>query len=89
MLLHECAKDCRNGIASHDPRRQQIPSVDFDTSCISPPCGHKSPCVRLVLADRRLWKNARLTIHQLLMKAVLMDFEHKQNFGRLLVQVGD
>ncbi|KAI6219878.1 E3 ubiquitin-protein ligase [Aphelenchoides besseyi] len=85
VLLHECASFCRAMLDSNSSRPIQIPTVDFDTDSIVPPCNHQSPCVRLVLADRKLWKAARCAYHQLLMATILMHFEHKRNFGRLLV----
>jgi hypothetical protein len=66
-----------------------VPTIDYDTNSILPACGHCSPCVRMVLADRSLWKSARLTYHQFLMATVLMHLEQKRNFGRLIIEVSE
>ncbi|CAD5207002.1 unnamed protein product [Bursaphelenchus okinawaensis] len=84
VLLHECSKDCRN--SADFCREKLIPTIDFDTNLISPSCSHKSPCVRFMLMDRKLWKQARISIHQIFMTSLLMDFKHKKNFGRLFIQ---
>jgi E3 ubiquitin-protein ligase UBR2 len=84
LLLHDCSKFCR--LEADDDVEVLIPTVDYDTNCISPSCGHQSPLVRLVLADRFLWKSARLTYHKLLMATILMHLEQKRNFGRLLIE---
>ncbi|KAI6207263.1 E3 ubiquitin-protein ligase [Aphelenchoides fujianensis] len=90
VLLHECAAFCRLVFGQDAELPILIPTVDFDTDSITPPCGrHQSPAARLVLFDRRLWKAARCGYHQLLMSTVLMHFEHKRNFARLLVDQYD
>jgi hypothetical protein len=85
VLLHDCSIFCR--LNADDDEEVLIPTVDYDTGCISPTCGHKSPCTCLVLADRSLWKAARLSCHQLMMSTILMHLEQKRNFGRLLIEV--
>uniref|UniRef100_A0A914H4U2 E3 ubiquitin-protein ligase n=1 Tax=Globodera rostochiensis TaxID=31243 RepID=A0A914H4U2_GLORO len=49
-------------------------------------CALPSHIVYLMVFDRRLWKSARIAFHQLLMSTVLMDLDHKNAFGRLLVR---
>uniref|UniRef100_A0AC35FZC7 E3 ubiquitin-protein ligase n=1 Tax=Panagrolaimus sp. PS1159 TaxID=55785 RepID=A0AC35FZC7_9BILA len=49
-------------------------------------CGHYTTCTQLVLFDRRLWKAARINFHQLLMATVLMDLEHKKDFGVFMIK---
>jgi monomeric isocitrate dehydrogenase len=39
--------------------------------------------------DKKLWKAARFSFHQLLMSSVLMDLTHKITFGKLMVQFYD
>lgn len=88
VLLHECVSFCRLNSAKDEDSISSIsvPTVDYDTNSITPQCGHTSPCIKMVLADRSLWKSARLSYHQLLMATVLMHVEQKKNFGRLMIE---
>ncbi|KAI6183003.1 E3 ubiquitin-protein ligase [Aphelenchoides bicaudatus] len=87
ILLHECSEFCRlNPQDEDDSTTIAIPTVDYDTNSITPACGHNSPCLQMVLADRSLWKSARLTYHQFLMSTVLMHLEQKRSFGRLMIE---
>uniref|UniRef100_A0A914Y631 E3 ubiquitin-protein ligase n=1 Tax=Panagrolaimus superbus TaxID=310955 RepID=A0A914Y631_9BILA len=50
------------------------------------PCNHFTTIAQLVLFDRRLWKAARINFHQLLMATVLMDLDHKRDFGVFMIK---
>jgi len=50
------------------------------------PCGHLTTSAQLSLFDRRLWKAARSSFHQLLMCTILMDLEHKTKFGAFIIR---
>ncbi|KAE9553855.1 hypothetical protein FO519_002943 [Halicephalobus sp. NKZ332] len=50
------------------------------------PCGHLTTAAQLSLSDRRLWKSARSSFHQLLMCTVLMDLEYKMKFGVFIIK---
>lgn len=89
LLLHEGLLRQRHSSMNQSPQSRppklEKRFIRNENNCL--PCGHLTTAIQLSLFDRRLWKAARSSFHQLLMCTVLMDLEHKTKFGAFIIRV--